>query len=67
LWKSFHALPGSQKEPTRRAWAIFKQNPFDPRVRTHKIHRISAEYGQTIYAVEIQGDWSIARYFSIYE
>jgi mRNA-degrading endonuclease YafQ of YafQ-DinJ toxin-antitoxin module len=62
FWKSFYALPASQKQSTRRAWAIFKQNPFDPRLRTHKIHRLSAEYGQTIYAVEIEGDLRVVFY-----
>jgi len=62
FWKSFYALLASQKESTRRAWAIFKQNPFDPRLRTHKIHRLSAEYGQTIYAVEIEGDLRLVFY-----
>ena len=56
FWESFSDLPSSQKESTRRAWKIFKQNPFDPRLRTHKIHRLSALYGRTIYAVEIEGD-----------
>ena len=35
---------------------IFKANPFDPRLRAHKIHRLSAQYGRTIYAVDIAGD-----------
>ena len=56
FWQSFYHLSPGQKESTRRAWAIFKQNPFDPRLRTHKIHRLSAHYGRTIYAVEIEGD-----------
>jgi hypothetical protein len=25
-------------------------------LRTHKIHRLSAHYGRTIYAVDIEGD-----------
>lgn len=62
FWKSFYALPPSQKDSTRRAWAIFKQNPFDTRLRAHKIHRLSAEYGQTIYAVEIEGDLRVVFY-----
>ena len=56
FWESLYDLPASQKESARRAWKIFKQNPFDPRLRTHKIHRLSAQYGRTIYAVEIEGD-----------
>lgn len=35
---------------------IFKKDPFDPRLRTHRIHHLSATYGQTIYAVEIEAD-----------
>ena len=56
FWESFYDLSSSQKDSTRRAWKIFKQNPFDPRLRPHKIHRLSAEYGQTIYAVDVEGD-----------
>jgi hypothetical protein len=37
-------------------WTLFKDDPFDPRLRTHKIRRLSAQYGRTIYAVEIEGD-----------
>ena len=56
FWKSFYALSSSQKNSTRQAWQIFKANPFDPRLRTHKINRLSAHYGRTIYAVDIEGD-----------
>ena len=56
FWESFYELSASQKESTRRAWNIFRQNPFDPRLRTHKIHRLSSVYGRTIYAVDIEGD-----------
>ncbi len=56
FWESFYNLTPSQKESTRRAWKLFKQNPFDPRLRPHKIHRLSAHYGRTIYAVDVEGD-----------
>ena len=56
FWKSFYDLSPSQKDSTRRAWKIFKANPFDPRLRTHKIHRLSARYGRTIYASDIEGN-----------
>ena len=56
FWESFYDLSPSQKESTRQAWKIFKVNPFDPRLRTHKIHRLSAQYGRVIYAVDIEGD-----------
>ena len=36
--------------------AVFQENPFDPRLRTHKIHRLSAIFGKTIYAVEVGAD-----------
>ncbi|HEV7403590.1 MAG TPA: hypothetical protein VGO11_11710 [Chthoniobacteraceae bacterium] len=61
-WEKFYALPSGQKESVRRAWKIFKGNPFDPRLRTHKIHKLSAFYGRTIYAVEIEGDLRVVFY-----
>jgi mRNA-degrading endonuclease YafQ of YafQ-DinJ toxin-antitoxin module len=56
FWESFYDLSSSQKDSTRRVWKIFRENPFDPRLRTHKIHKLSALYGRTIYAVDIEGD-----------
>ena len=56
FWESFYDLTASQKESTRNAWKIFKQNPFDPRLRPHKIHRLSANYARAIYAVDLEGD-----------
>ena len=56
FWRSFYDLSPSQMDSTRRAWKIFKQNPFDPQLRAHKIHRLSAYYGRTIYAVDIEAD-----------
>ncbi len=56
FWESFYALSSDQKDSTRRAWRIFKENPFDPNLRAHKIHRLSAQYGRTIYAVEIESN-----------
>ena len=62
FWESFYDLTASQKESTRRAWRIFNRNPFDPRLRAHKIHRLSARYGRTIYAVDIEGDLRVVFY-----
>jgi hypothetical protein len=56
FWTSFYLLSPAQKESARRAWSIFKEDPFDPRLRTHKIQRLSANYGRTICAIEIEGD-----------
>jgi len=53
---SFYALSPSQKDSTRRAWTIFKEDPFDARLHSHKIHKLSARYNRTIYAVEIEAD-----------
>lgn len=56
FWESFCTLSSSQKESTRRAWQIFKQDPFDPSLRPHKIHKLSADFSRTIYAVRIEND-----------
>jgi len=56
FWTDFYRLPPAQKEAARKAWEIFKQNPFDARLGTHRIHRLSAHFGRTLYAVVIEGD-----------
>jgi len=56
FWKSFYGLSPEQKVSVRAAWAIFKLNPFDPRLGTHKIHHLSSVSKRTIYAVCIESD-----------
>ena len=62
FWESFYALPAQQKEAARRAWRVFKENPFDSRLRPHKIHRLSARYRRTIHAVEVEADLRVVFY-----
>jgi hypothetical protein len=62
FWTSFYRLPPAQKESARKTWKIFKEDPFDPRLRTHKIQRLSANYGRTIYAIEIEDDLRLLFY-----
>ena len=62
FWKSFYELTSHQKESVRHAWKIFKQDPFDSRLRPHKIHRLSAHYGRIIYAVDVEGDLRVLFY-----
>lgn len=56
FWKHFHALSPAQKESARAAWTIFKVDPFDPRLGTHKIHRLTDLYGETIYALRVEAN-----------
>ena len=56
FWENFYRLSPSQKEYARQAWEIFKQNPFDARLRPHKIHRLSSIMKRTVHAVVIKGD-----------
>ena len=62
FWKSFHHLTERQKQSVRKAWETFRENPFDPRLKPHKIHRLSAEYKVTIYAVVIEADLRVIFY-----
>jgi mRNA-degrading endonuclease YafQ of YafQ-DinJ toxin-antitoxin module len=64
FWDSFYALSPSQKESVRRAWQIFKDNPFDARLRPHKIHSLSARYKKTIYSAVIEGDLRVVFYIA---
>jgi hypothetical protein len=56
FWKSFYRLSAAQKESVRRAWVIFKIDPFHPRLGTHEIHELSARANHTIYSVVIESD-----------
>ena len=62
FWRSWSKLSREQQQMAWQTFPIFKQNPFDPRLRAHKIHRLSAHYGRAIYAVEIAGDLRAAFY-----
>jgi mRNA-degrading endonuclease YafQ of YafQ-DinJ toxin-antitoxin module len=62
FWRSFGKLPNQQQRTAREAFAIFKENPFDPRLRSHKIHKLSARYGRIIYAAEIEADLRVVFY-----
>jgi hypothetical protein len=56
FWTCFYRLSPADKAAARERWKIFKEDPFDTRLATHKIQRLSAYYGRTIYAVRIEGD-----------
>jgi hypothetical protein len=56
FWSSFYALSSEQKASARASWKIFKANPFDPRLGTHRIHRLSSIHKTTVYAVKVEGD-----------
>jgi hypothetical protein len=56
FWKRFYRLSPRQKASVRAAWLIFKQNPFDPRLGTHRINSLSAHYRKTVYSVVAESD-----------
>ena len=59
FWEKFYDLRPEQKESVRQAWTIFKRNPFDPRLRSHRIQRLSSLYRATIYSAVIEADLRI--------
>jgi hypothetical protein len=62
FWKQFQALPLHQQTLARQKFRIFASNPFDARLRTHKIHHLSGILGKTVHAVVIDGDLRAAFY-----
>jgi mRNA-degrading endonuclease YafQ of YafQ-DinJ toxin-antitoxin module len=62
FWRNFGKLSIRQQGNAREAFVIFKQNPFDSRLRAHKIHKLSARYGRVIYAAEIEADLRVLFY-----
>jgi hypothetical protein len=55
-WKKFYQLSPHQKESVRQTWAIFRVDPFDPRLGTHRINKLSDRYKKTVYSVVIESD-----------
>ncbi|HVU38203.1 MAG TPA: hypothetical protein VHC95_07710 [Opitutales bacterium] len=62
FWRNFKKLPRKQWASVRQTWDIFKKDPFDPRLGTHKINALSAIFGRTVYAVVVEGDLRITFY-----
>ena len=62
FWENFYNLSSEQKESARQAWKTFKRDPFDPRLRPYKIHRLSALMRRTVHAVEIEADLRVVFY-----
>ena len=62
FWRSWSKLSETQRQAARQAFQVFKANPFDPRLKVHKIHKLSAFYNRTIYAVDIALDLRAAFY-----
>jgi hypothetical protein len=54
--KALSKLSPEQKRAAKAAFHIFRSNPFDARLRPHKIQRLSAHYGRAVCAVEIATD-----------
>ena len=60
--KALQKLSPEQKRAAKAGFQIFKQNPFDPRLRSHKIHRLSGIMKRTVYAAVVAGDLRAAFY-----
>jgi Txe/YoeB family toxin of Txe-Axe toxin-antitoxin module len=56
FWKKFYRLPIEKKKSVRKAWTLFKANPFDPKLGIHRIGKLSSQYRKTIYSVVIEAD-----------
>jgi len=62
FWAQFQALPLRQQTLAREKFRLFQDNPFDSRLRSHKIHHLSAVLKRTVHAVVIEGDLRAAFY-----
>ena len=51
--RAFDGLSPTDQEAAREAFKIFKQDPFDARLRPHKINRLSALRKRTVHSVTI--------------
>jgi mRNA-degrading endonuclease RelE of RelBE toxin-antitoxin system len=56
FWRSYRKLRPEHQQAAKRAWQIFKHDPFNPRLGTHKIHALSARAKETVYSVIVATD-----------
>jgi len=56
FWRKFYALSPEQKRLVREKWQIFRVDPFDPRLGTHKINSLSARMKKTVWSVVVDYD-----------
>ncbi len=62
FWKTFYRLSPLQKASVRQTWQIFKNNPFNPRLGTHRINSLSARYKKVIYSTVVEADLRVVFY-----
>ena len=62
FWKNYRKLSVSQQDSARAAWQLFKHDPFDARLHTHRINSLSSIFKRTVYAVVLEGDLRIVFY-----
>jgi hypothetical protein len=58
----FRALSPEHKRLAKAAFAIFKANPQDMRLRPHKINALSARLGKTIRSVVVANNLRVVFY-----
>jgi len=51
--RSFDALSPDEQRAAKAAFKVFKINPFDPSLKTHKINRLTSLARRAIYSVII--------------
>jgi hypothetical protein len=56
FWRNFYDLSPAQKQSVRDKWIIFQNDPFDPRLGTHRINSLSARMKKTVWSVVIGYD-----------
>jgi len=54
--RAFDALPPDKQLAAAEAFKIFRANPFDPRLKPHKINRLSSLWKRPVWSVSIQAD-----------
>jgi mRNA-degrading endonuclease RelE of RelBE toxin-antitoxin system len=62
FWRNYRKLPRSQQESAKKAWQVFKLDPFDPRLRTHRINSLSSVFRRPVHAAVVEGDLRVIFY-----
>jgi hypothetical protein len=63
--KAFEGLGAKQQALAKKIYNdIFRHNPFDSRLKTHKIHKLSSRYKKNVFSATLEGNFKVTFYKS---
>lgn len=62
FWRAFDKIEARQQALARAKFEVFKENPFQPSLKSHRINKLSAQWKRTIFSACLEGDLRVIFY-----